>query len=81
MMAPSSGARPSIRAHVTLSAMARSRIAKGPASAVVRPLGSLWRLRARVTLDLVITLAVTLLALGLAAGYQLVGRWSRRSGA
>ena len=47
----------------------------------MRPLGSLWRLRARVTLDLLVTLAVTLIAIGLAAGYQLVGRWSRRSGA
>ena len=47
----------------------------------MRPLGGLWRLRARVTLDLLITLAVTILALGLAVGYQLVGRWSRRSGA
>ena len=61
--------------------MARTRIARGPASVVVRPLGSLWRLRARVTLDLLVTLAVTLIAIGLAAGYQLVGRWSRRSGA
>jgi len=81
MMGPATGARPSIRAHVTLRAMARSRIARGPASIVVRPLGGLWRLRARVTLDLIVTLAVTILALGFAVGYQLVGRWARRSGA
>jgi hypothetical protein len=61
--------------------MARSRLARGPAAAVIRPLSSLWRLRARITLDLLVTLGVTILAVGLAAGYQLVGRWTRRSGA
>jgi hypothetical protein len=61
--------------------MARSRIAKGPTAVVVRPLGSLWRLRARVTLDLLVTLAVTVVAIALALGYQLVGRWARRGGA
>jgi hypothetical protein len=61
--------------------MARTRIPRGPASIVVRPLGGLWRLRARVTLDLLVTLGVTLFAIVLAVGYQVMGRWARRSGA
>jgi len=68
--------------------MTRSRIARGPAAVVARPIGSLfrpigslWRLRARVTLDMLVTLGVTAFAIGLAVGYQLVGRWARRSGA
>ena len=48
---------------------------------LVRPIASLWRLRARITLDLLVTLGVTALAIGLAVAYQAVGRWSRRSGA
>jgi hypothetical protein len=52
-----------------------------PIRTLYRPLGSLWRLRARVTLDLLTTLAVTIVAIALAAGYQIVGRWARRSGA
>jgi hypothetical protein len=34
-----------------------------------------------MTLDLLVTLGVTFLAVGLAVGYQLVGRWARRGGA
>jgi hypothetical protein len=55
--------------------------ASSPSAVIVRPLGSLWRLRARVTLDLLVTLGVTAFAIGLAVAYQLVGRWARRSGA
>jgi hypothetical protein len=61
--------------------MARTRIARGPTSIVVRPMGGLWRLRTRMTLDLLVTLGVTLLAVGLAIGYQVLGRWARRIGA
>lgn len=38
------------------------------------------RMRSRTTLDTVVTLAVAVLAVVLAVGYQLVGRWARRSG-
>lgn len=42
------------------------------------PDGNLVRLRLRTTLDMVITLVVTLLAVVLTVGYQVIGRWSRR---
>jgi hypothetical protein len=48
---------------------------------IVGPIAGLWRLRARITLDLLVTLAVTAFAIGLAVAYQVVGRWSRRAGA
>jgi hypothetical protein len=41
--------------------------------------GRLMRLRVRTTLDTLVTLLVAVLAIGLAVGYQLVGRWARRS--
>ena len=44
------------------------------------PDGTLVRMRFRTTLDTLVTLAVAVLAVGLAVGYQLVGRWARRSG-
>jgi hypothetical protein len=59
----------------------RSGASSGPAAAIVRPVSGLWRLRARITLDLLVTLSVAALAIGLAVAYQLVGRWARRSGA
>ena len=44
------------------------------------PDGTLARIRLRTTLDVLVTLALAVLAIGLAVGYQLVGRWARRSG-
>ena len=44
------------------------------------PDGTLTRMRFRTTLDLLITLVVTALAVVLAVGYQVFGRWARRSG-
>ena len=38
------------------------------------------RMRFRTTLDVLVTLGVTVLAVGLAVGYQVIGRWARRSG-
>jgi hypothetical protein len=43
------------------------------------PDGTLMRLRLRTTFDNLVTLLVAVLAIGLAVGYQLVGRWARRS--
>ena len=43
------------------------------------PDGTMVRMRIRTTLDMVLTLAVTALAVGLIVGYQVVGRWARRS--
>ncbi len=44
------------------------------------PDASLARMRMRTTLDMVVTLVVTVLAIGLTVGYQVLGRWSRRRG-
>ncbi len=44
------------------------------------PDGTMVRMRLRSTLDLLLTTGVTILAIGLAVGYQVVGRWARRSG-
>lgn len=44
------------------------------------PDGTMTRMRARTSLDLIVTVVVTLLAMVLAIGYQVVGRWARRSG-
>lgn len=43
------------------------------------PDGTMARMRFRTSLDMVLTLLVTLLAVGLAVGYQVFGRWARRS--
>jgi hypothetical protein len=45
------------------------------------PDGMIARMRFRTTLDMLVTLVVTALAVALAVGYQAVGRWARRSGA
>ena len=42
------------------------------------PDGSMARMRARTSLDTVTTFVVTLLAVVLAVGYQVFGRWARR---
>ncbi len=44
------------------------------------PDGTLVRMRFRTSLDMLVTLAVTILALALTVGYQVFGRWARRSG-
>lgn len=44
------------------------------------PDGMILRMRFRTTLDLLVTAVVTVLAIGLAIGFQVVGRWARRSG-
>jgi hypothetical protein len=44
------------------------------------PDGDILRMRFRTKLDSLITLLVTLLAVALAIGYQVVGRWARRAG-
>lgn len=38
------------------------------------------RLRFRATLDIILTAAITVLAVALALGYQVIGRWARRAG-
>jgi hypothetical protein len=38
------------------------------------PDGTLIRVNLRITLDMLVTLAITLLAIGLTIGYQLLGR-------
>jgi len=43
------------------------------------PDGTIVRMRMRTTLDMLLTLAITALAVGLIVGYQVVGRWARRS--
>ncbi len=43
------------------------------------PSGMVARMRFRTSLDMLVTLVVTMLAVGLAVGYQLVGRWARRA--
>ena len=52
-------------------------------SAVAEPMmpdTTMARMRFRTTLDVLLTLGVTALAVGLAVGYQVIGRWARRSG-
>jgi len=44
------------------------------------PDGTLARIRFRTTLDMLVTLVVTVLAVALTVGYQVFGRWARRSG-
>ena len=44
------------------------------------PDGQMMHMRLRTTLDLLVTTAITILAVVLAVGYQVVGRWARRSG-
>lgn len=44
------------------------------------PDGRLVRLRFRATLDLLLTAGITILAVALAVGFQVLGRWARRSG-
>lgn len=41
--------------------------------------GRLVRMRFRTTLDTLVTLAITALAIVLTLGYQILGRWARRS--
>jgi hypothetical protein len=43
------------------------------------PDGTTARLRFRATLDMLLTLLITLLAVALTVGYQLFGRWARRT--
>jgi hypothetical protein len=42
------------------------------------PDGTMAKMRVRTTLDMLLTLAVTLLAVALTVGYQVFGRWARR---
>lgn len=44
------------------------------------PDGTMVRMRFRTTLDMLVTLVVAALAVVLAIGYQVVGRWARRAG-
>ena len=44
------------------------------------PDATLVRMRFRATLDMLLTLAVTVLAVALAIGYQVLGRIGRRQG-
>ena len=78
---PAPPAAPMTHGSGTLHRVGRSGVSTNPAAVLVRPVSSLWRLRVRISLDLLVTLAVTALAIGLAVAYQLVGRWSRRDGA
>lgn len=43
------------------------------------PDGTTARLRFRASLDMVLTFLITLLAIGLTVGYQVFGRWARRT--
>jgi hypothetical protein len=43
------------------------------------PRGRVMRLRVRLTVDLVVTAAITLLAVGASLGYQLMRLWASRS--
>lgn len=42
------------------------------------PDGTMTRNRARVTLDMVLTIVIALMAVALAIGYQVLGRWGPR---
>jgi hypothetical protein len=42
------------------------------------PDGTMAKMRVRTTLDMLLTLAVTVLAVALTVGYQVFGRWARR---
>jgi hypothetical protein len=44
----------------------------------IAPDGTMAKMRVRTTLDMLLTLAVTLLAVALTVGYQVFGRWARR---
>jgi transcriptional regulator GlxA family with amidase domain len=44
------------------------------------PDGMILRMRFRTTLDMLVTTAITVLAVVLAVGYQVIGRWARRAG-
>ena len=44
------------------------------------PDGTMTRMRLRTSIDMLVTLVVTVLAVVLAVGYQLIGRWARRAG-
>ncbi len=49
----------------------------GIADSIV-PDGTITKTRARVTLDMLVTVAITILAIVLAIGYQALGRWGAR---
>ncbi len=55
----------------------RTLVATGEAAA---PRGRVWRLQARMTLDLLLTLAVMALAAVSTIGYQAIRWWAGRSG-
>lgn len=42
------------------------------------PDATLLRVRFRISLDMLLTLALTIIAIGLAIGYQVMGRWGAR---
>jgi hypothetical protein len=44
------------------------------------PDGTMTRMRFRTSLDMLLTLGITVLAMVLALGYQVVGRWARHAG-
>lgn len=44
------------------------------------PDGTMVRLRLRSVLELLLTIGIAVLAIVLAVGYPIVGRWARRSG-
>lgn len=41
------------------------------------PDGTMTKMRMRTTLDLLLTFAITVLAVALTVGYQVFGRWAR----
>ena len=49
-------------------------------SDAMAPDGRFLRMRFRTRLDMLVTAFVTLLAVVLAVGYQVIGRWARRTG-
>lgn len=49
-------------------------------SEVMVPDERILRMRFRTTLDMLVTAGITILAIVLAVGYQVLGRWARRAG-
>ena len=68
------------RSRGTLGSMTALRTILAALSEIFAPDGMILRMRFRTTLDMVVTTAITLLAVLLAVGYQVIGRWARRAG-
>ena len=49
-------------------------------SEVMVPDEMVMRMRFRTTLDMLVTSGIAVLAVMLAVGYQVIGRWARRAG-